>query len=347
MNTKINILVIGGLGFYGKRVVHLLKKSSDFDVKTASRSGGLPHIKFDLCNEDLYPLLLDFDLVVNASDPIAAPPDQLLTYCVENGVDYFDMGADSETAQRLININVINPKGCAVIGVGIFPGLSTLFAHDIYQKKPEIQSIELGIRVSPLSGSGLGNCNLMTEMLTIPSHQIKDHQTIYGPPVGSMARLRFKESGVKIGNQVALPDTQLIYRSTTVPNIVTYLSIFPGFLRYNFSFLSSMLKWAGILKPFCLWGIRSSLWLLRAIFLKNVSSSVSLTIVADKGLDTEKSTMIKVTDGHLGTAIGVVSSISLWAEKDKKTAGVYTVSELFELDPFLKRWEELSGEKLI
>ena len=340
------VLVIGGLGYYGQKVFKVLKNVQGIELFISSRKGLHPFIQLDLCNVAHFEVVKTFDLVINCSDSLAAPPDQLMSYCLREGVDYFDMGADSQTARRLLSISIDQPQASAIIGVGIFPGLSTLFACNICKRYSTIKSLDLAIRISPLSGSGPGNCNLMTAMLSTPSFVIKNHKMIQSHPVGEEARFHFLKRGHSTANQIALPDTSLIHMSTKIPNVASHIAIVPGILRYNFKALSTLTRWTGPLRSSYLWLINRTLRFMRGVLLRNVSTSVGLTVIVQTETDQIYKDELIVNDGQKGTAMGVAIAVLLWLQKQDIPHGVHTIADLFELDMFLENWSKLSGEEI-
>jgi len=343
----MNVLVIGGKGFYGKKVVEAIASLPSINVAVASRSAISPDIRVDVCRPETFHQVEAFAIVVNCSDSVAAPPDRLMEYCLLRGIDFFDMGAAAETAQRLLAMKLSKPTGLAVIGVGIFPGVSTLLAHHVFQENPQLDSIEIAIRLSPLSGAGIGNCRLMTEMLTIPSHSIKQHELLYDRPLGASAVFQFQDAGKQIANQVSLPDTQLVYRSSNIPSVATYMAISPQILRHNFALLCRLYRWMGPCKKLYLWLVHQSLWLIRSILLHNTSSSIQFSVVANRGKENQLVRKLTIQDGQLGTAVGVASALALWTGKSSLAPGVYGVSEVFEWSCFARSWAEISGENLL
>ena len=342
----MKVLVVGGKGFYGQKVVKALSLLSNVSIHIAGRSVIHPHIRLDLCDENSFHHAQGFDVVINASDSFEAPPQRFMKYCLTTGTDYFDMGAIDRSTQSLLNVSTDELKGCGIVGVGIFPGISTLLAHSLCKEQHSIKSLELAIRLSPLSGAGAGNCNLMTKMLTIPSYAIVDHKVVHDRPVGKAKTFTFPNVGVHVANQVSLADTALLHHSTTASNIATYLAIKPSFLRYNFSLLSLVYEYMGPFKKLYLWSIYQSLRLIRSVLFKSKSTSIQFSVVANRGQDDELCKYLTVEDGQMATAFAVAVTLSLWQEKTKMMPGVYGFSEVFEFDVFAERWFKITGSKL-
>ena len=344
----MKVVVIGGHGFYGQKVVAALSSLQNIKTYIASRRSKSPHIKLDLCDESSFERIREFDVVINCSDSVAAAAQALMKYCLKTGIDYFEMGATEFSTQNLLNVSVDQPKGRAIIGVGIFPGISTILAHHVCKEQQyNVNSLELGIRLSPLSGAGAGNCNLMTKMLTIPSYSIIDGQVVHDRPVGRAVSFYFHGGNTYTANQIALADTALLNHAMKVPNIATYLAINPSFLRYNFSLLSVIYKYLGPLKNFYLWGVYQILRLTRSVLFQNKSTEVQFSIVVNRGEANEVHQHLTIKDGQMGTAFGVAVALSLWHEKSDLKPGIYGVSQAFDLETFAQCWLDITGSELM
>ena len=330
------VLVIGGRGFYGSAVVKVLNRIGDLELTVASRAGP---VTVDLNRPETFGKMDDFDLVVNCSDTVNAPPDEAIRHCVSTGGTFLEMGADAPTSRRLMDLKFDAPKGLALIGVGIFPGVSTALAKSVTDA--DCSSLELGIRLSPFSGAGSGNCALMSEYMRVPSFAYREGAIVEGPPVGAPAAFDFLGSGKGAGPLLAMPDTELIHRSTQVPNVATYLALKPGFLRYNFKVASVM---AGLIPPLLPLFVKLTEWslmALRAVVLRGVTSTVQLTAVA-KGDDRIRVRQASFSDGQLATALGVGAVASLWPWTSPPEAGILTVADLFTFDELIIAMTELA-----
>ena len=101
------ILVIGGGGFYGRRIVDGLT-ARGYEASVGGRSGPT---RIDLSNQATFDVLTEFDLVINAADGLLAPPDALASYCLEHGHVMMDLSADNRTVDQLLGLNVEGASG--------------------------------------------------------------------------------------------------------------------------------------------------------------------------------------------------------------------------------------------
>ncbi|HUS68458.1 MAG TPA: NAD-dependent epimerase/dehydratase family protein [Kofleriaceae bacterium] len=149
------ILVIGGKGFLGRRVVDALE-SAEHDVAVAGRNGP---VLVDLATgEGLY-RMDDYDAVVNCSASTAAPADRGMARVLERGGLWLDAGADPDAVTRQLAPRGAPARGSVVLGVGLWPGMSNLLVADL--ARGHQGPLSLGIKVSPLSGAGRGTVELM------------------------------------------------------------------------------------------------------------------------------------------------------------------------------------------
>ena len=343
---KKRVLVLGGRGYYGAQVVALLQGLPSVDVTVGSRRSTLPSERVDLSDPETFATMEGYDLIVNCSDTVTAPPDDAIRYCLEHGLAFFEMGADGPTMERLLACTVPSPLGTVVLGVGIFPGLSTLLACEMVRRNPAAQKVDLAIRISPFSGAGRGNCALMTESLDTPAYYVEAGQRREESTVGASLSVSFLESGEQPANRLSLPDTALIHRATGLPSVSAYFSVAPSWLRHNFRFLAGIIRWAGPFRAFFLWLLRWQLIALRTIFCRKVHSPVELTVLTDRGTPQERSGKITVANGQLGTALGVAAAVSLWGRTERPAPGCVTVADVFEWDEMIREARRLSSEPL-
>lgn len=340
------VLVIGGLGFYGSKVVSSLRtRGHDVVVGARRPRGRADAVAIDLSAPETFVELAKFDVIVNCSDSVHAPPNAAVLHVLVNGGAWMEMGAHLESTERLLALADGHAcAGTAVIGVGVFPGLSTALARAVaLQGDGGCETIELGIRLSPLSGAGRANCALMAESLFVPATRYEQGALMHAPTaLGGHATLTYAGQAATSVN-VALPDTLLIQRSTRAPNVVSYFALVPGWLRFNFSALAWMCRLLRVFKRPLAWLVTWQMIVLRAWLLRNVETRLQLLAVADRGTPRERSRELSFTDGQQATAAGTVAAVEAWLARapERRPVGVLGVAELFELDELLAYVGEL------
>lgn len=334
------ILVIGGFGFYGSKVAAILRARGHEVVIGARRpEGRADAVAVDLSAPATFAVFAGFDAIVNCSDSVNARPDAAVQHVLLYGGAWMEMGAHLESSERLLGLAAGRTcMGTAVIGVGVFPGLSTALARAVAkQGDGGCETIELGIRLSPLSGAGRANCALMAESLFVPATRYENGTLMHAhTALGGLAVLEYAGQPSTSVN-VALPDTVLIERSTAAPTVITYFALVPSWLRFNFSALAWMCWLLRMFKRPLVWLVTWQMIVLRGWLLRNVETRLQLLAVADRGTARERSRELSFADGQQATAAGAVAAVEAWFARDpeQRPVGVFGVGELFELDELL------------
>ncbi len=339
------VLVIGGSGYYGARVAAVLARLEGAEVHVAGRGATGPRgVRVDVRDPETFQRLRGFDLVVNASDTVNAPPDALAAWCLAQGLTLLEMGADPTTTERLLALPDRGARGTLLVGVGVFPGLSTALAAAAAGLVAECRTLDLGVRLSPLSGAGPGNCDLMLRSLQTPCCWVQDGGRRQGPLLGPARPLPFLGAGRRPAVGLALPDVALVARATGVPTVRAAMALIPGALRFNFQLLAALLPRLGPLRRPALALTGLSLRLMRAILLRRVGSRVQLTAVANLGAPDEAAVLAAFPDGQQATALGVGAAASLLLQRTAAPPpGVYTTADLFPFDALLAEVRRLDG----
>lgn len=341
------ILVIGGFGFYGSKVAELLAR--DHEVRIGSRRAGQAGaIEIDLARPENFANFAGFDLLVNCSDSVNAAPDAAILHTLAHGGTWLEMGADAPSTERLLGLSPPTPcKGTAVIGVGVFPGISSVLARAVVERRPECSTIELGIRLSPLSGAGRANCALMAASMFVPAVYYRGGErieaaTAVGPSVDLPYligdELRPARSGI-----VALPDTALLRASCSVPDAAVHFALVPGWLRFNFGLLARFARWFRFARRPLSWLIEWQMIVLRAWLLRGVESRVEMVAIADRGTPSERACALSFVDGQTSTALGVAAAVHAWVHEPEHRAGLFGVANYFSFDQLLAGLEHLDG----
>lgn len=299
---------------------------------TRSARGREEAVQVDLTNPATYSAMAPFEVVVNCSDSVGVPPDRAVQHILATGGAWLEMGADGPSMDRLFSLKPNEEaKGTAILGMGVFPGMSTLLARAVSEDGPSCETLDLGIKVSPLSGAGRGTCALMAESLFVPATRYeKGALQTTRTALGKTATLPFPAQPWPSTN-FALPDTELIHRATGIPTITVSIALVPSWLRFNFgalALLSALLRpFRALLVPLLTW----QLMLLRTVFLRNVESELQILAVADRGKPTERSRTLSFPDGQQATAEGTAAAVDAWLNEASHRPGIFSVAEYFTL----------------
>jgi len=170
------ILIVGGYGTFGGRLVELLEDDARLTLLIAGRSleqartycagrssasATLVPTVFDRINSGAAVLAeLRATLVVDASGPFQAYGDDrysLIERCIECGVNYLDLADGSDFVSGVAKFDAAaRAAGVYVLsGVSSFPVLTAAVVKDLTSDVARIHSIRGGIAPSPYAGVGL------------------------------------------------------------------------------------------------------------------------------------------------------------------------------------------------
>lgn len=169
------VLVIGGYGFFGSRLVTRLARQDGLHVIVAGRSGiaaralvdllqpascaALSHLALDAMADDLAGLLieLDADLVIHTSGPFQGQDYRVARACATAGVHYVDLAdgrdfvCDVETLQESAIANGV----LLTSGASSVPALSTAVVDRLATGMESVRFIDIGISPGNRTERGL------------------------------------------------------------------------------------------------------------------------------------------------------------------------------------------------
>lgn len=176
MNSELRILIVGGYGIFGGRLVELLETDVRLTLLVAGRSlasarkycegrlnaaAKLVPTFFDRTSDDATQLAaLHATVVVDASGPFQAYGRngyRLIEKCIECGVNYLDLADGSDFVAGIVKFDAAaRAAGVYVLsGVSSFPVLTAAVVRQLSVGMQTIESIRGGIAPSPYAGVGL------------------------------------------------------------------------------------------------------------------------------------------------------------------------------------------------
>jgi hypothetical protein len=159
------VLVIGGYGFFGRRLVERLSLQAGLHVIVAGRSAAhaaamvdelrpraqatLGGVGFDAMSDEL-PSWLDglrVRAVVNASGPFQGQDYRVALACTAAGVHYVDLADDREFVVGIAALDVAATAAgvCVLSGASTLPALSAAAADALTQGWQRVDAIDMGI----------------------------------------------------------------------------------------------------------------------------------------------------------------------------------------------------------
>lgn len=330
------IVVLGGSGFLGSRVVEGLRKAQA-DVSVASRKSA---VSVDATKPETFSALEPFDVVVDLSDTVSNPPDVLIAWCLERGKTVIEATSEAPCVERLMKRHAAESKGRLILGGGIFTGVSNLLAQHVAREVGKAESVTLGVSSSPFSGSGKGTIELMLRAMEVPAVRYENGARVEEPKMRGGPRLDFGGTTRSTG-YMSLAEPPMLHASTGAAKVDVLFAPKPGFLVPAFI---GMPQWLVKQKWFMAF-MRGYFTVLRRVFLKSVASSVELVVTA-RGGGREVTRCVKATDGMEAGGFALAAMAEQAAQRSDWT-GVKMIDQVCSLEPVLQRANQLAGTQLM
>jgi hypothetical protein len=175
MSSEFRILIVGGYGIFGGRLVELLESDARLTLLVAGRSlstastycagrrkavAKLVPTVFDRTDADAkYLAALRPVVVVDASGPFQEYDKnryRLVEHCIECGAHYLDLADGSDFVAGIVKFDAAARKAGVYVlsGVSSFPVLTAAVVHRLSTDMALVDSIRGGIAPSPYAGVG-------------------------------------------------------------------------------------------------------------------------------------------------------------------------------------------------
>ncbi len=326
------VLVLGGRGYLGKRVRAALADSRGLVVASGSRRGP---VVVDVNDDTTFAAMDGFDIVVNCSDSVAAPPVRAAEYCLTRGITFVESAAHAGAINALLSLrdSYANAPGSVVAGVGLFPGLSNLLAHRVVGD--DCEQVELGIAVRTLCGAGKGIANLMVDGFSADAWTYHDRKLRRSPALSPGPTLDFG-SRPRPTLSYDFPEAALLHASTAVPAIASYYAPLPRWLRPLVR-AGARLRPArpGRLQRAFDWLTFAGLRVMRGLVFRWRASRVEIVAIANRGREVSRRATLITNDAIGATAVAVAAATVILCARTRRPRGVHTVGEVFQLGPFV------------
>ena len=169
------VLVIGGYGFFGRRLVERLSRQAGLHIIVAGRSGqqanalvaelrpqseaGLGAIELDALSDELPGWLdgLRVRAVVNASGPFQGQDYRVALACTAAGVHYVDLadGRDFVAGIAALDVAAAAAGVCVLSGASSVPALSSAAVDELTRDWGRVDAIDIGISPGNRTERGL------------------------------------------------------------------------------------------------------------------------------------------------------------------------------------------------
>ena len=172
---KTRILVVGGYGFFGLRLVRRLSQQSDLHIIVAGRSGAaaeslvrklspvatseLSFAAVDAMHQAFASQLdtLNVSIVVNASGPFQGQDYRVAEACIAAGAHYIDLadGREFVTGIGTLNSAALRAGVLVTSGASSVPALSSAVADQLVKGLLSVKTIDVGISPGNRTERGL------------------------------------------------------------------------------------------------------------------------------------------------------------------------------------------------
>lgn len=241
MSDRIRLLIVGGYGIFGGRIVELLETEPRLTVLVAGRSAEkaqafcgsretasaqLVATRFDR-DGDLAAQLaaLSPDIVIDASGPFQAygeAPYRLVRACIEMGVNYLDLADGSEFVAGVKQFDdaALEAGVFVLSGVSSFPVLTAAVVRRLSAGMARVETIRGGIAPSPFAGVGENVIRAIASYAGQPIALRKDGADVTGHPFTE--HLRYT---IAPGGKVPLRST--LFSLVDVPDLQALTELWP------------------------------------------------------------------------------------------------------------------------
>ncbi len=213
---RLTILIVGGYGVFGGRIVELLEDEARLTIIVAGRQlvkakaycdgrisakARLVPANFDR-NGDLDAQLAAHgpDIVVDASGPFQAYGDgayRLIEACLRQGINYLDLADGSDFVAGVSAFDQAARKAgvFALSGVSSFPVLTAAVVRRLAQGMASVETIRGGIAPSPFAGVGENVIRAIASYAGQPVALRRDGQQAAGHPFTEHMRYTIAPGG--------------------------------------------------------------------------------------------------------------------------------------------------------
>lgn len=366
----MKILVIGGYGTFGKRLVHSLLYFYDHEIVIAGRSKEklakakhlisvstsktIDTVELDVLNSDLVEIFREIkpDLVLNASGPYQLQSGenafQVAEACIDVGCHYVDLADDRRFVTKFGNqLNEkAKQKGLVMVtGASTVPALTcAVITHYLPQFKT-IDSIYYGISPGNRTEKGKGTVGSILSYTGKPFDTLIDggFQPVYGWQ--NLMRYDFGGSiGKRWMSNCEIPDLDLI--PALFPQIKTVR--FQAGSEVSFLHIGLwLLSWFPRLKLIKNWRVYTNLFVRMSKWFENWGSDCGGMFIELTGADEQqkekKLTWQLMAEDGVGPNIPTIAAelVINKIAKGEIAAGARTSNDLFTLEEFLilaSRW---------
>lgn len=223
---KNNILVIGGTGLVGSRIVQNLRQEiPQLNIWIGSRKAqpqDPKYLKIDVQNPDSLSQIKNrgIDLILLCA---ADPADNVLRYCVKEGIDYLDITKPTPELQRAYRWAKTQKVASQIVfSSGWMGGIVGSIA---YHLTPRFDSLKLFISYSLNDLAGESTTHFIAENVTKPFHKYQQGQAVATKHFLSPEAHNFGFGiGTKNTYDFDIPENFIFHEGEKIPNVTTKMT---------------------------------------------------------------------------------------------------------------------------
>lgn len=237
----LKVVILGGYGTFGRRLVELLVDEPQLTVVIAGRSrfkaealraelsskAIVETVELDR-NGDIDGALISLrpDIVVDATGPFqvyGAEPYRLVEACLRQGINYLDFSDASAFTAGIARFDAeAREKGVFVLSaVSSAPALSGAVARHLAAGLAAVETVESGIAPSPFAGIGRNVIEAITSYAGEPLDLMRDGQPSTGYGLTETRRMTICPPG-------RLPLAPRTFALVDVPDLTMMADVLPG-----------------------------------------------------------------------------------------------------------------------
>ena len=247
-------MIYGANGYTGRLIVEeavkrghtpiLAGRSLDKIVPLA-REFSLEYVVFHLDDVNIIAeAVADVDLVFHAAGPYIYTSDPMIRACIATKTHYLDITGEIDVFENTFRYDEVARKNGVLVmsGVGFDIVPTDCMAKYVADKLPKANKLTIGVWAITRASSG--TTKSIFEMIP-RGGRIRQNGDLKSVPFGKQSTIIPMLNGDKIGLEIPWGDIATAYRTTGIPNIRTYMVVYPQIAQvayYGGSVVQSLLK---------------------------------------------------------------------------------------------------------
>ncbi len=235
-------LLYGATGFTGTLLAEyaveqgmqpVLAGRSEEKLQSLATRLGLEYRVFGLDNlTNLNENIRDFDLVFHAAGPFVDTADRMMQACTLSGTHYLDITGEIVVFERgAVYDAVARQNNCAVIsGVGFDVVPTNCLAQYVADQLPDATHLEIAVDGLTRISAGTARTGVVNGA---SGGWIRRNGKLIPYPLGSGAKMVQFSHGERHTMPIPWGDLATAYRSTGIPNIITYMAFPPHIITLS------------------------------------------------------------------------------------------------------------------